>query len=108
MYDATQRPMTGCMRGLYREFASFYEAERCPWAPENPKRAFNLAFKVIYPNVYDQFTEEEFLQLMYDTLGFPGSTPEGLFQTFDPKQYGGALPIETHFLNLFKQQLQWT
>jgi RNA polymerase sigma factor (sigma-70 family) len=66
-----------------------------------------LAFEVVYPNFRDQLTEEEFLGLVYDTLGFPGSQPRGLFETFDPTRYSGSLPLNDHFINLFKLKLDW-
>ena len=94
------------MNRLYDEFAHYYEMERCEWAPENPRRVFNLAFDIVYPRFWDGLTEEEFLTEVYDTLGFSGSIPRGLFHTFDPKKYSGPLPLPDHFVNLFRAKLE--
>ena len=45
------------------------------------------------------------LSTIYRTLGFNGNERAGLFQTFDPSKYKGKLPIEDHFVNLFKKRL---
>ncbi|AMV29380.1 RNA polymerase sigma factor SigB [Gemmata sp. SH-PL17] len=99
--------LTSCMKNqLYREFALYYEAERCQWAPLNPKRVFELAFGTILREYEGRVTGEELLGLMYTTLGFPGAEPPGLFQKFDPRKYHGVLTPENHFVNLFGQTLR--
>lgn len=97
----------GATNWLYEEFARFYAAERCPWAPLNPKRVFNLAFTVVYPRFRDHFTPEQFLAEMYDVLGFRGADSGGLFATFDPAKYHGSLPLQNHFVNRFRATLEW-
>ena len=74
---------------LYREFTAYYTQERCHWAPSNPKRAFNLAFKTLYPAYCERMAPSLFLSFIYDTLGVRGGEPRGLFQTFDPEKYKG-------------------
>lgn len=106
MFESNDRSTAGATRRLYEEFARYYTTERCPWAPENPRRVFNLAFEVIYPRWCDVLTEEEFLRAIYDILGFRGSKPQGLFETFDANQYGGPLPLPDHFVNLFRVKLE--
>lgn len=88
---------------LYPEFARYYTAERCAWAPENPRRLFNLAFDSIYPDYEDELSPEQCLGVVYDTLGV-GRT--GLFRTFDPAEYHGTLPLEYHFANMFARRLR--
>lgn len=90
---------------LYREFAAYYEAERCVWAPANPRRAFNLAVKTLYEPNREKVSLFQFIGLVYETLGFAaGGT--GLFREFDPDKYHGRLPLEKHFLNLFRARLE--
>ncbi len=103
----TNRSPAGVGSPLYREFAAYYAAERCRWAPDNPRRLFNLAFKKVYPRFCDRLTEEEFVETMYTTLGFPGSRPRGLFRTFDPAKCHDRLPLADHFANRFKAQLAY-
>ncbi|QDU20597.1 sigma-70 family RNA polymerase sigma factor [Urbifossiella limnaea] len=103
----TNHASAAARKRLYREFADYYSAERCRWAPPNPLRLFNLAFKTVYPRFRDRLTEEEFVEAMYTTLGFPGSRPRGLFRTFDPAKCHDRLPLGGHFANLFKAQLEY-
>jgi hypothetical protein len=107
MYQKNEGPRAGSLRRLYEEFARYYMEERCRWAPTNPKRVFNLAFEVVYPDFHGRLTPEEFLAEMYAVLGFRGSQPEGLFQTFDPTKYTCSLPLQNHFVNLFRARLRW-
>src|SRR5262249_17041555 len=92
---------------LSEEFAEFYASERkdCPWAPANPRRAFNLAVKTLWSRYRKVLTAPEFLSVIYLTLGVREGQPRGLFQTFAPAKYTGGLPLEKHFLNLFKSKL---
>lgn len=92
-------------RRLFAEFAEYYLAQRCRWAPRTPDRVFFLAYKVVYPQYRRRMTRAEFLGVVYDTLGFRGAARKGLFQTFDLKEYKGALSAEDHFVNFFKQKL---
>src|SRR5262249_25585806 len=107
MTERNDGPRAGTTSRLYREFAEFYDEEWCRWAPDNPRRGFNLAFEKVYPKFSDRLTEEEFIAVMYSTLGFHGSKPPGLFETFDPGRYGCRLPLDDHFVNLFKARLEW-
>jgi hypothetical protein len=109
MFQTTGGHGAAMMRGLYGEFSRYYMAERCrcPWAPVNPRRVFNLAFDVVYPRFSELMSEEEFLGAVYEVLGFPGSRPRGLFDTFAPSKYHGTLPLQDHFVNLFKLKLEW-
>jgi hypothetical protein len=93
-------------RHLSAEFARFYDACRCGWAPANPDRAFGLAFKSVYPEFDNRVSEEEVLAAAFDALGYPGADRPGLFRTFDPGKYSGGLPLEDHFLNLFARKLR--
>lgn len=100
MKEATNRSR------LYNEFAVFYSAHRCEHAPENPRRIFNLTFDTIYVKNYRRrMSEEEFLGVLYATLGFPGSEPPGLFETFDMRKYAGEKSAENHFLWFFARKL---
>src|SRR5438045_3987489 len=86
------RPPTTCSRGthgraamrnltqnLCREFCTYYKKERAAWvaadperdrwAPRNPRRLFNLAFKGLYRAYYRYVTLWEFLDCVYRTLG---------------------------------------
>jgi RNA polymerase sigma factor (sigma-70 family) len=105
MYQKNDGPRAGTMSRLYGEFARFYEQQRCPWAPANPKRIFNLAFDKLYPRFYDRLSEEQFLSAVYATLGFPGSDPKGMFETFDPAKYRGSRGLDDHFVSLFARKL---
>ncbi len=89
---------------LYQEFAHYYMAERCQWAPTNPRRAFNLAFEIASRRNYRPLSEEHVLTVVYATLGFRGADRPGLFQTFDPAKYNGTLPLNDHFINLFARK----
>jgi RNA polymerase sigma factor (sigma-70 family) len=91
---------------LYDEFAAYYASERCWWAPNDPRRIFNLAFKSIYPTYNRRLTVEQFLALIYDTLGVRQGRPRGLFQKFDPARYTKSLPLEEHFINSFAFRLR--
>jgi hypothetical protein len=90
---------------LYREFREFYDAHRCVYAPANPRRIFNLCFKSVYRAYRNRLTTFEFLGVIYTTLGVRQGEPRGLFQTFDPVKYKGKLPLDRHFVNLFKKKL---
>lgn len=92
-------------RTLFVEFAEFYRRERCRWAPVNPCRAFNLAFRTLYPYYRRFMTPEQFMSEVYATLGTATGSPRGLFQTFSPSKYHGRLAVEDHFLNFFKRKL---
>ncbi|HYH67462.1 MAG TPA: hypothetical protein VD866_22380 [Urbifossiella sp.] len=105
MFDRNDGPEAGPKRQLYREFAEFYRAERCRWAPDNPRRVFNLAFRRIYPDFEHQLSEEQFLAVVYRALGFRGADPRGLFQMFDPAMYRGRRRPEDHFVSLFARKL---
>ena len=91
---------------LYEELALYYATERCRWAPANPRRLFNLAFKRLYPAYRRWISSHQFLAVVYDTLGTRRGKPRGLFQTFDPARYTKSLPLEEHFINLFAQKLK--
>jgi RNA polymerase sigma factor (sigma-70 family) len=101
----TPRGSTNGRHRLYREFEAFYREHRCAWSPPNPRRIFNLCFKTFYPAYRRRLTRAEFLAVMYDTLGVQEGEPRGLFQTFDPAKYKGKLPLDSHFVNLFKKKL---
>jgi RNA polymerase sigma factor (sigma-70 family) len=91
---------------IYGEFASYYSQERCPWAPASPRRLFKLAFKKFFRAYRRHLTPEQFLAVVYDTLGTRRGRPRGLFQTFDPRLYKNSLPLEEHFVNLFATKLK--
>jgi RNA polymerase sigma factor (sigma-70 family) len=91
---------------LYDEFAAYYASERCRWAPNDPRRVFNLALKSIYPSYNRRLTAEQFLALIYDTLGVRQGRPRGLFQSFNPGKYKGRLSLQDHFVNLFMRRLK--
>src|SRR5689334_8381455 len=93
MTDDLQGPSRRRRDHLYEEFAAFYASERCSWAPETPRRAFNLAFEGIYPAYPARLSREQFLALVYDTLGVRQCRPKGLFQTFNPTRYMKSLPL---------------
>jgi hypothetical protein len=94
--------------GLYREFAHYYTTERCEWAPDNPERVFNLAFKTVYPRYRKRLTPEQFLAEVYGTLGFSSAQPDGLFQTFDPAKYTGAGPLTDQLRQPVRPEAQGT
>src|SRR5213080_1787408 len=94
------------LRLLYREFASYYVQQRCPWAPTNPRRLFNLALKSMFRRFGKRITLWELVGEMYATLGVARGEPRGLFQDFDPSRYHGKLLLESHFANMFKQRLR--
>jgi hypothetical protein len=100
----TTTPRVGASR-LYPEFAQFYAAERCRWAPANPRRLFNIAFTTIYPAFEARLSPEQTLGVVYTTLGFRGADRPGLFQTFDPAKYHGTRPLPDHFVSLFARKL---
>ena len=102
---------------LYAEFESYYVAHRCRWAPENPRRVFNLCVHVVYRRYRKRLTLPAFLSVVYATLGIPfdESRPHtdadkrrlhGMFQKFDPAKYRGVLPIEDHFINLLRRKVE--
>ncbi len=93
------------LRRLHNEFARYYTAERCEWAPTNPRRAFNLAFEIASRRKYRPLSEEHVLTVVYATLGFRGADQPGLFQTFDPAMYNGTRHLSDHFINLFARKL---
>jgi RNA polymerase sigma factor (sigma-70 family) len=93
------------IRCLYREFASYYTNERCRWAPANPRRVFNLAFKTLFRHFGKTLSLWDFVGEMYATLGVRQGEPRGLFQDFDPAAYNGKLSLESHFLGVFKKRL---
>src|SRR5437868_6898679 len=105
MYERTDGSARAGMRRLYAEFAEFYTAEKCRWAPAEPRRVFNLAFEVVYPDYRDRLSPEQFLGVLYATLGFDGADPPGLFQTFDPTRYNGRRRLDDHFVSLFVTKL---
>jgi len=70
---------------LYDEFKRYYDDERCQWAPRNANRIFQFAFSNVYPNYRELMSQEEFLGVVYETLGFSGPSSPGLFQKFDPR-----------------------
>src|SRR5262245_1023331 len=96
----------GEMRRLRQDFADYYARHRCRWAPANPRRLFNAAFKGVYSVYHRRLTPCQFLALVYDRLGARAGGLRGLLQTFDPAKYGGRLPLEEHFLNLFLRRLK--
>jgi hypothetical protein len=91
---------------VYREFASYYVEQRCCWAPENPRRLFNLACKTMFRRFGKRITLWELVGEMYAILGLARGEPRGLFQDFDPSLYDGKLPLDSHFTNMFKQRLR--
>ncbi len=97
---------TYCPRGLDREFEHYYALHRCLWAPASPHRIFNLCFKHVFPAYRNRMSPEQLLATIYRTLGIPGDKPAGLFHSFDPEKYKGQLPLEAHFVNLFKWKLK--
>jgi RNA polymerase sigma factor (sigma-70 family) len=105
MIEENNGPRAGEERRLYGEFAQFYTSERCPWAPANPRRAFNMAFRKVYPEFSDRLSREQTLAAAYETLGYRGAPRPGLFETFDPDKYTGTRPLEEHFLSLFARKL---
>lgn len=60
---------------LYREFEVYYQKQRCVWSPENPRRIFNLCMNHIYPTYRQRLSREEFLTIMYLTLGVHPAPP---------------------------------
>jgi hypothetical protein len=96
----------GALCRLYEEFARYYVEERCEWAPANPRRVFNLAFERFYPGVQNRMSPEEFLGVVYQTLGFRGTDRDGLFQTFNPALYRGHRPLDDHFVSFFARKLK--
>jgi len=95
-----------CSNRLYAEFERYYVGARCRWAPANPRRLFNLAFKRVYPAYREKMSRWQFLAAIYRTLGVRDNEElPGLFQTFDPRKYKGPLPLEDHFVNFFKKKL---
>jgi len=95
-----------CPSHLFDEFSTYYRAERCAWAPAEPARLYNLAFKELYPGCEGRLQPEEFLSVMYETLGFRGAERPGLFQTFEPGKYNGGKPLAEHFVNFFARKLR--
>jgi RNA polymerase sigma factor (sigma-70 family) len=100
------RRAAGSFSVLYREFAGYYALHHCPEAPARPRRLFNLCVKKIYPACRSRITPPEFMGAVYDILGVRCGQPKGLFQSFDPAKYRGALPLENHFVNLFARKLR--
>jgi RNA polymerase sigma factor (sigma-70 family) len=90
---------------LSREFATFYAAHRCQWAPA-PWRLLGLA-ESIYQDFRKNMTAAQFLSVVYRTLYDPHKDKDlGLFKTFDPRKYNGRLALEDHFVNLFARRLR--
>lgn len=105
-YNPMSEMKAGTNSRLYDEFAQFYAQERCPWAPTNPRRVFDLAFGKTFRAYRKTLSREQVLAAVYDTLGFRGAERPGLFQTFDPARYSGSRPYEDHFLSLFARKLR--
>jgi RNA polymerase sigma factor (sigma-70 family) len=94
------------IRLAYSEFRQYYVRERCRWAPENPRRPFQLAIKRLYLVRYRKWMSLwQFMAGVYDTLRGSGKG-RGLFTTFDPTKYSGTRPLEKHLLNCFTKRLR--
>ena len=91
---------------LREEFIIYYREFRCEWAPQNPLRIWNLAVKSIYPEFRSRISPSELLAFIFTTLGFTGSDPIGLFDSFNPDLYSGSLSYEDHFVNFFGRKLR--
>jgi RNA polymerase sigma factor (sigma-70 family) len=100
------RGRRGVLAVLFNEFAAYYSRYRCSWSPYNPRRLFSFVIKSLYPYYRRRLGLYEFISVVYQTLGFPGSEPAGLFKTFDRKKYRGDRPIDSHFINFFKTKLR--
>ena len=109
-YNETHEKMyesdAGARGRLYAEFVQFYMSERCRWAPENPQRAFKLAFGRTFRESRRGFSDEQVLAAMYAALGYRGADRAGLFRTFDPAKYTGTRRPEDHFVSLFARKLK--
>ena len=65
---------------------------------------FNHALRYLYPMYKKHISLAQLFSIVYYTLGVQGEE-RGLFFAFDPAKYKGNLPIQDHFVNLFRKNL---
>jgi hypothetical protein len=95
-----------------KTFGEYYAAYRCPSAPENPERALGLARKIYEDRFIRVLTPQEFMEVLFETLGIPGwgtkQRGKGVFHDFDPsvKRHDENQPAEKRFLSYFRGRLK--
>jgi hypothetical protein len=93
-----------------KTFGEYYAAYRCESAPENPDRVLGLARKIYEDRFSRVLTPQEFLDVLFETLGIPGwgtkQRGKGVFHDFDPSNDNHGQPLDKRFMSFFKTRLK--